>query len=258
MIDIHCHILPELDDGAEDLEAALAMARIAVRDGVREIVATPHVFDGRYEVARAAAEEKIAVLRAALERESIPLGLHLGSDCHLDERIFDPAHAASAIGIAGGKYILVELPHEIVPPRVEDAFFRLRAAGRVPILTHPERNAELERPRGIERIEAWVASGLLVQVTAASLEGEWGPAARAAAETLVERGLCHFVATDAHAPDWRPPRLSGGRAAVERLAGPEVAQRLVEENPRRAIRGERIEAAGRARAPVSKKASLWR
>jgi protein-tyrosine phosphatase len=235
VIDIHCHILPGLDDGAADVETALAMARLAARGGIEAVVATPHAFDGKYETSRRLAEAALARLRAAIAEAGIELALYLGSDCHLDERIFDPARREDVLTIAGSRYLLVEFPHALVPPRVEETFFRLHGMGISPVLTHPERNAELQRPDGIARIEAWVAGGLFVQVTGESLTGGFGRRSAAVAQALVRRGLCHFVATDGHSSGWRPPILSAARAEVERLAGPRAAELLFEENPARAL-----------------------
>ena len=128
------------------------------------------------------------------------------------------------------------------PPRVEESLFALRVRGIEPILTHPERNAELAAPAGVERLAGWVARGLLVQVTGDSLTGAWGRRAETAALELLRRGLCHFVASDAHSSAWRPPLLRPARAVVERLAGQDAGRLLFEENPGRAVRGERIAA----------------
>lgn len=242
MIDIHCHMLPGLDDGPSGIADALAMARLAVEDGVTTVVATPHAFDGWYETARAAAEAAFGALRAAIAAEGIALDLRLGAECHLDERIFDAARRGDLLTVESGRYILLELPHEFVPPRLEESLFRLRALGLTPILAHPERNAELAAPGGIERVARWVAEGLLVQVTGASLTGEFGRRVKAAATALVERKLCHFVASDGHSATWRPPVLSAAWDEVEGLAGAEVALRLFVENPARALASEPIEA----------------
>jgi protein-tyrosine phosphatase len=263
VIDLHCHILPGLDDGPPDLEGALAMARLAAADGVTAVVATPHVFDGRYETTRAAAEAALARLRAAIAAERISLEVHLGSDCRLDERLFDPARRADVLTIAGGRYLLIEFPHEMVPPCIEASFFRLRAAGIEPVLTHPERNRELQGRGGIARLEAWVAAGLPLQVTGESLTGGFGREAGALGAALVRRGLCHVVASDGHSAAWRPPVLAAARAAVERLAGAAEARRLFEENPRRALASAPLAGAApaceasRERPPARRRFLFW-
>src|SRR5262249_19675880 len=137
-------------------------------------------------------------------------------------------------------YLLVELPHEIVPPRVEETLFRLRAKGLAPILTHPERNGELLTKGGVDRIAQWVERGLLVQVTGESLTGGFGPRPRDMGVELVRRGLCHFVATDAHSATWRRPALGAAREVVERIARQDLADRLLSLNPGRVVRNERL------------------
>jgi protein-tyrosine phosphatase len=236
-------VLPGLDDGPKDLEGALAMARRAAADGIEAVVATPHRFDGTYETTRAASEAALARLRAAIAAEGIGLDVRLGAECRLDERIFDPARRGEATTLAGGRYLLIELPHEIVPPRMEETLFRLRTHGVAPVLAHPERNAELQVRSGLARLEAWVAAGLLLQLTGESVTGGFGGAAARLAAELLRRGLCHFVASDGHSAGRRPPVLSAARAEVERLAGAGVARRLFEENPARALRDAPIAAA---------------
>jgi len=234
LIDLHCHILPGLDDGAPDLAASLAMARVALADGISQVVATPHVFDGVYETTRADAQAALARLRSALAEASLPLTVHLGAECRLDPRLLDSGCAWRSLALAGGRYVLVELPHATVPPGVEGAFFRLRARGIVPLLAHPERNAELRRGQ-LDRIASWVAGGVRLQVTAGSLTGGFGRRTRAFARKLVVRGLCHVVASDAHASTGRLPQLSAARAEVVALVGEAAATAVVSTYPRRIL-----------------------
>jgi len=242
VIDLHCHILPGLDDGAPDLAAALAMARMQVADGVTDVVATPHMFDGTYEASREAAEGALRDLREALLREGIPLRVHPGSDCHLDPRVLDTAERNNVISVDNGPYLMIEFPHEMVPPRIDESLFRLRALGLRPVLTHPERNRELQAAGASDRIAAWrTAHGLLTQVTASSLTGAWGKRAQAAGQDLLRRGLCDVIATDAHRPDWRPPCLSAGRDAAAAIVGDDAARRMVLDVPGKVLRGEVVD-----------------
>jgi protein-tyrosine phosphatase len=241
VIDLHCHILPGLDDGSRDLPMSLAMARQASADGVREIVCTPHVFDGKFEVPRARAEAALVELQRALDAEAIPLRLHLGSDCHLDPRIFDPPAEQQAITVAGTKYLLIEMPHELVPPQFEETVFKLRTRGIVPILTHPERNGEVQQKGGLERLTVWVEQGMLVQITGESLTGGFGKQAHTLGWELVRRGLCHFVASDAHSDTWRHPMQAAARDEVMRAVGAELASILFTENPERIVRNESVD-----------------
>ncbi|MGH9670030.1 MAG: tyrosine-protein phosphatase [Terriglobales bacterium] len=233
MIDIHCHILPGVDDGAQSWEMAAEMCRMAAQDGVTDLVATPH------------ANEEFAYdrprLRELLKRlESLSGGkprLRLGCDFHLSyENIQSALARPQEFSIEGTRYLLVEFSDFAMPARFADALEKLRQTGLTPILTHPERHPALQRKP--DEVLPLVEAGCVVQVTANSLTGFWGEAARKAAVWLLEREAVHVLASDGHDPKHRPPLLSPGRTAVEELCGAKVAQALVDENPRAILAGQ--------------------
>ena len=164
MIDIHCHLLPGLDDGPKSWETTLAMCRLAIADGIEHIVVTPHAND-TYGYNRDRVRELVAELDAKINSQ---LAFSLGSEFHLSyDNIEDALQHPQRYTIAAKQYLLVELSDYAVPPQVDDGLFRLQASGIIPIITHPERNPMLQSQP--ERVLAWVQAGCLIQVTASAL-----------------------------------------------------------------------------------------
>lgn len=229
MIDLHCHILPGLDDGASDLEAALAMARIASADGIKAIACTPHLVPGVYNntgpVIRAAVER----LQDDIAKTGIALRLTFGADIHIAPGLVGQLRSGQALSLNGTRYFLFEPTHHIAPPRMEDQVFGLLAAGYVPILTHPERLTWIENHYAT--VKRLARSGVLMQLTAGSLTGRFGSRPRYWAERILDEGLCHIVATDAHDPRRRPPHLAEARDVVARRFGDEEALNTVLTRP---------------------------
>lgn len=237
MIDLHSHILPGLDDGAADVEQAVEMCRLAAADGITLLAATPHYYPGLAPLEAEEVSGLLEGLRGRLAREGIDLELVAGAEVALDPSLPALARAGRLPTLGDqGRYFLLELPPLSPTQGLEALVFELQVNGLTPILSHPERTWPSARDWGwLARL---VASGCLVQVTAMSLTGQMGPAARAAARRLLEMGCCHLVASDAHSPDWRPPQLSAARAHLERLLGKADAQRMLEEAPRQVLAGQ--------------------
>ncbi|MBN1256642.1 MAG: capsular biosynthesis protein [Planctomycetes bacterium] len=233
MIDLHCHILPGLDDGAKTLEDAVKMARLAAQDGIKTIVATPHSFDGTFEVSLEARDAALQELQAVLDQEEIPIQLLPGSDCHISEHLLTALQESPGYTLnLAGKAFLVEWPQEVIPSGFKDFLFEAQLADLLPILTHPERHAEIQHKP--ELIGNLVARGLKIQVTAASLTGLFGHQARETAEFLLDQGWVDVLATDAHNPEIRTPTLSEGLACAENIIG-KAAINLVTTNPARLL-----------------------
>ena len=193
MIDIHCHLLPEVDDGPKSWDVAVEMCRMAAADGITHAVATPHAND-RYAYDRAYLSGLLGELR---EKTGASLELTLGCDFHLSfenlERVLEQPHTFT---IGETNYLLIELSNFSVPTQLADCFVRLGDRGLTPILTHPERNPILQQTP--HRILEWVEQGCLVQVTSSALTGFWGERPEIVARWLLDRSAVHFLASDAH------------------------------------------------------------
>ena len=229
MVDIHHHLLPGLDDGSPDLDTSIEMARIAVADGITHVVCTPHA-NSRYAYDRAPMETRVAELRTALAQAGVPLTLGLGCDFHLTyDNVQDAIAHPERYSINGHDYLLIELPDYTLSPNLKDTFYELRMAGLTPILTHPERNPVLQRDP--QRMLPWLRDGLLVQVTAGSVLGAMGKEARKVAEQLLANRWVHFLATDAHDTQRRPPQMRQARDIVSKRYGAFYADLLCRDNP---------------------------
>lgn len=230
MIDIHSHILPGVDDGSKSWETSREMCRMAAADGIEHMVATPHAND-HYCYNR----DHLTNLLEQLKQESggRPC-LGLGCDFHLSyDNLTDLRLHPQKYLIEGSHYLLVELSNFAVPAQMDDCFAQMIETGTVPVITHPERNPVLRRTP--QRVLRWAQLGCAVQVTAGVLTGLWGEGTRRAANWLFDRDAVHVLATDAHDTKRRVPILSAARDEVAKTYGQDVADALVDANPRAVI-----------------------
>jgi protein-tyrosine phosphatase len=226
VIDIHCHILPEVDDGPKTWETAEAMCRMAAEDGIEHMVATPHAND-RYYYDRAYLSDLLQQLQ---QRIGPRPQLSLGCDFHLSyENMQGALQTPERWCIANTRYLLVEFNNFSIPQPIDDWLVNMCSIDVTPILTHPERNPILQKSP--ERVLQWVEAGCAVQITGSALTGSWGESAGDLARKFLKKGAVHFLATDAHDTVRRPPILSKARQVVEKEFGADVARALVEDNP---------------------------
>ncbi|MEZ5899146.1 MAG: CpsB/CapC family capsule biosynthesis tyrosine phosphatase [Hyphomicrobiaceae bacterium] len=230
MIDLHCHILPGIDDGAADEAISLQMAAAFLNDGVTTVACTPHILPGLYQNSGPRIREAVSRLQQSLDAEGIPLRLVPGADNHVVPDFVPGLKSGHLLTLGDSRYVLVEPPHHIAPPRMEELFFNILVGGYVPILTHPERLTWLASQ--YSTIGRLAQAGVWMQITAGSLTGAFGKSARYWGEKMLDEGLVHLLATDAHDVVRRPPQLSRGRDAAAARVGEAEANHLVVTRPR--------------------------
>lgn len=245
MIDLHIHILPGLDDGPEEMDESLEMCRAAVKDGADTLVATPHMCDGVYNVPREKVLEGVLELNRRLLAAQVPLTVVPGADVHLDTDLPRLLAQGRLVTVNDrGKYLMVELPHDVLPQGLAQVLFDLQVAGVTPIISHPERNVEVQADPAV--LARFVKTGNLVQLTAASITGDFGERPERCAHNLLRRRLAHVVASDAHSAAHRPPGLSRARDVVAGLlasarASPEEVEAVFLRRPAQILAGESVD-----------------
>jgi protein-tyrosine phosphatase len=232
MVDLHCHILPGLDDGPDAIEESLAMAESAVADGITHVVATPHANSEYYFD-----YDRVQALRKELQAKiSDRLILATGCDFHLSPENLEALRAdAARFCINQHDYLLVEFNEYSIPPAMDQTLHEIQLAGVRPVITHPERNAIAHAQP--ERLTKWVRLGCYVQITGGSLTGRFGSVAQKDAWRWLDEGLVHFVASDAHNTRGRPLKLQPAFEMVREQCGEEKARALFMENPMAAFEG---------------------
>ena len=232
MIDLHCHLLPGIDDGPETLEDALRLARHAVASGIAKSVVTPHILPGRYDNTLPGIREAAAQFRGELAARRIPLELGYAAEVRIgpdvmslvDEEMLPPLGS-----VDGYRIVLIEFPDSHILPGSDRLVAWLLGRKIRPLIAHPERNKEIMRD--VDAIVPFVQMGCWLQVTAGSVCGVFGPRCRERARELLERGWVAALASDAHAMTGRMPELERGRAAAEEIVGAAESWRLVCERP---------------------------
>jgi protein-tyrosine phosphatase len=233
-VDIHSHILWEMDDGSHGLEETMAMLQMAADHGTTDIVATPHAnFEYPYDPEVIA--ERLEILRA---RPDLPVRIHQGCDFHMSiGNIWDALDSPQKYTINGLNYLLVEFADVLIPPTTEEVLGQFIERSIVPIVTHPERNRILQNSP--ERLQEWVNMGCLVQLTANSLTGGFGKVARRSAWNLLRSNLAHVVASDAHDTVYRTTNLRDAWAVLKQELGETAARRLLIDHPAAIVQGRK-------------------
>lgn len=236
MIDIHCHLLPGIDDGARNLEESLSMARMAVADGITHAIMTPHIHPGRWENTAAGIASETEGFRRALAREGVPLAIGFAAEVRLSDEIFQQLERDEIPFLGefeGFKIMLLEFPHSHIIPGSEKLVDWLLRNGIRPLLAHPERNKEMMAAPA--RLKSFLEQGCLAQVTSGSLIGRFGEKAQRAALYFLEHNQIDIVASDAHNLSARTPAIAEAMAMISGIAGEERARKLVTETPWRLV-----------------------
>lgn len=236
MVDIHSHIVYGVDDGAQTIEDSIALLEMAVESGTTDIVATPHS-DLKYNYDADLIKERIAEIQA---RVGDKIRIHKGCDFHLFyDNIENCKEDKSRFTINGHRYLMVEFADLSIPKTIDTIFREMLDRDITPVITHPERNRLLMKR--VPDMVQWIRSGCLIQVTANSLTGRFGKLAQEAAHRLMRQNMVHFIASDAHHVEWRPPDMREAYKIVSEEYGPFTAERLFNTHPRMTLTGEYIE-----------------
>ncbi len=239
LTDIHCHLLPSIDDGANDWQATLAMAQMATQEGVRAIVVTPHQLGAHGDVTATQIRERTAQVQDFLLKQQVSLRVLPGAEIRIEPDLLAKLQRGELMTMADrGRHVLLELPAEIFLP-LGGLLEQLRSRGIVAILAHPERNLGiLHQPQVLGPL---VDAGCLLQVTGGSFTGSCGPQVRQFAHWMLQQGLVHFVSTDAHGPRSRRPLLGRAFDCVAELTDEETAVDLCCRNPAAVAAGETVQ-----------------
>ena len=227
MTDIHCHLLPGIDDGPRDWEQSVELCRAMADDGIARAVATPHLIDGVYNNTLSLVTPLTAQLNARLGDASIKLEVLTGAEVDLASRYAQGSPELPTL--AGGKAVLLEMPMAVLPQAMDQILFSVTSQGLIPVLAHPERNEPLQdNPR---LAADWLRAGAVLQLDGDSLLGVWGRGAERLAIKLLERGLSQAMSSDAHSVKRRPPRLAEARQRAAELVGEQAATLLTNNGP---------------------------
>jgi protein-tyrosine phosphatase len=238
LIDLHCHLLPGVDDGAKDLQESVEMAKMAVAEGITHIVATPHHNNGQYSNSKEKIMAKVREFQEALQMENIPLTILPGQEPRINGEILQNFENGELLTINdSGKYVLIELPSNHVPRYTEQILFDLQMKELTPIIVHPERNQEIiENPEILYQL---VKRGACTQITASSITGHFGKKIKKFTFDLIEANLTHFIASDAHNVTTRPFRMQEAYEVIEKEFGVSTAYYFLE-NAELVIKGQSI------------------
>ena len=231
MIDIHCHILPGIDDGAKDMDEALALINLAVADGVTRIVVTPHLHFGRFENYLPVIQASFLALQQAVGEAGIVIELAYAAEVRLDSEILSLL-SRQQLPLYGSynnqQFMLLEFPHSHIPAGSDILVKHLLKQNITPVIAHPERNRDLLKSP--DKIKPFVRLGCWFQVTASSITGHFGEECQTLALSYIEQDLIHIIASDAHNLKRRPPVLSEARSKISAMFGEAKAQQLFYDN----------------------------
>lgn len=256
LIDLHCHLLPGVDDGSKDLEMSLEMARAAVKQGISHIVLTPHHMDSTYVNHKADVLAKTATFQQALTAAQIPLTVFAGQEVHLTGDLLKALKADDILFLdANAHYLLLELPHSGVPAYTREIIFALQTQGIVPVIAHPERNHGIQKDP--DKLYDFMQMGCLAQLTASSYVGVFGDAVEKLTAKIINSGMGTAFASDAHNFNGRRFLMDAAFDKLADQAGIETVERF-KNNAKAIINGDDIAMPDFTRiSAVKKKRRFW-
>ena len=224
LVDIHCHILPGLDDGPAAHDEAVAMAELAVREGIDTIIATPHYGKADYWIDASSAQAAVSSFNGLLQNRNIPLNVLTGQEIRLNATLLDHLEDGKLLPLATSAYILIEFPSRLIPKNTISVLHELQVLGYTPVLAHPERNMEIMRnPQIIRELYEY---GALFQMTAGSITGRFGNTIQRVSKQMLKEYDIHFIASDAHHPTQRPFQLQAAYEIINQQLGSDYTHQL--------------------------------
>jgi protein-tyrosine phosphatase len=237
MIDLHCHILPNVDDGPKDLSESVEMAKQAVQQGIKTIIATPHHRNEKYENHGQTIFRQVEEFNRVLKSENLDLSVLVGQETRIFGEMVEGLESGEILPLNQGKYVFVELPSGHVPRYTGQLLFDIQLKGFIPVIVHPERNQEIiENPEVLYQL---VKKGALTQVTASSVSGHFGKTIKKFSLQLIEANLTHFVASDAHNTSSRGFKMVEAYDVIEKNFGVEAVY-MFRENAELVVRGKSV------------------
>ena len=255
IIDLHSHLIPGVDDGAQGIEDSLKLAKQAVEEGIEHLVLTPHHNNGRYVNHAKEVVEAAEQLQDVLDQEGIPLQVYPSQEIRINEDLIDQLLNRDLLSLDdGGKYYLIEFPTASVPGFSQSIISQLINRGITPVIAHPERNHIFAKD--IDLYASYIEMGCLGQLTTSSMAGAFGDFIQEVSINMVERGLVHILASDAHSVDWRPFNTQAGFKVLEEKFESRKVQEF-KENARTIFNGEEITKVQQIISPKKEKKKKW-
>lgn len=252
LVDIHCHILPGIDDGSKDWDTSIKLAKAAVKDGVTHAICTPHTLNGRYTNHKDDIIWLTDLYQKKLDEAKVPLTVFPGQEVRLSGDLIDALDNDDILFCdEDGTYMLLEFPSEDVPTYAQDTIFKIMQRGVTPIIVHPERNKKiLEEPTVLQEL---IEQGCLVQITASSYMGTFGKKIEEISRKFIEAGQCACFASDAHDLPKRQYQYSEALKKLSKEFGSDLAQQY-QDNARAFVNGDNVQLDWR---PLGKKKKFW-
>lgn len=228
MRDLHSHILPFIDDGADDFETALAMLKIASDDGITDMCVTPHFIPGQINNTAELVKKELEIFKQLAVSKGYNINLYPGNEVFISPEVPKLLKEGSICTINDSRYVLVELPGTLIPTYTEEVLYEIRLMGYVPIIAHPERNAQIGK--NPEILLEWIRQGAFAQVNSGSLTGTFGKQIQQIALQLIKKGAAHYVSSDCHSCRTRSPKLTKARELIRKKFDDSATELLFEKN----------------------------
>lgn len=239
-VDLHCHIIPGIDDGAKDIDTALQMSKIAVKNGIKHIVATPHYIYQDLDNNSRIVKQNLELLKGILQENKVELSLYPGCEAFICPELPELVKEGEICTLNDTSYILIELPLMSIPEYTEEVIYELKLMGYIPIIAHPERNQVLaEHP---ELLKRFIELGALTQVNTTSIRGLYGKKVKKSALNLLQSRMVHLVSSDAHTTRGRVPNYGKAKEIMEKLIGEKESLKIFN-NAKAVLEGREIDVA---------------